>query len=221
MAELGQRWPAMQAMECSLCQAERDRRNRVMDGDDPRVRREPCLPAPFIHKNNEQKYHAMLLRAREQAKMQRIHVLWFCIVDTPQNPAQIVKTPARLKQRLQRFLQLHDQQTAGIPGLNVLYEGMQAKVIEKLVENKQIVILKHSPCTVIGWTLHPADAASAPGAERCLSPLHLLEIPRGHVDGGHTPQSRSLAALSRPPLLGAQRSAGIEDQAPRLHDAPR
>ena len=32
-----------------------------------------------------------------------------------------------------------------------------------------VVILKHSPCTVIGWELHPADAASAPGAERFLN----------------------------------------------------
>ena len=108
----------------------------------------------------------MLLRAHEQAKMQRKHVLWFAAVDTPQNPAQIVKTPAKLKQRLQRFLQFHDQQTAGVPGLNLLYEGMQARVIEKLVENKNIVILKHYPCTVIGWTLHLGDAASAAGAER-------------------------------------------------------
>ena len=56
-----------------------------------------------------------------------------------------------------------------MPGLNLLYEGMQARVTEKLVKNKNVVILKHSPCTVVGWELHPADAASAPGAERFLT----------------------------------------------------
>ena len=75
----------MQALECSMCKAERDRRNRVMAGDDPRVRSEPYLSAPFIHKNNEPKYHAMLLRAHEQAKTLRKHVLWFAAVDTPEN----------------------------------------------------------------------------------------------------------------------------------------
>ena len=115
----------------------------------------------------------MLLRAHEQAKIQRKHVLWFAAEDLPDNPAQIVKTPAKLKQRLQRFLQYHDQQTAGVPGLNLLYEGMQARVTEKLVKNKNVVIIKHPPCTVVGWELHPADGASAPGAERFLT-----DIPR-------------------------------------------
>ena len=173
MADQNQDWTAMQALECSVCHAERERRNRVMAADDPRVRHEPYLSASFIHKNNEPKYHAMLLRAHEQAKTRRQHVLWFAAVDTPENPAEIVKTPAELKQRLQRFLQLHDQQTAGIPGLNILYEGMQARVTEKLVQNKNIVILKLSPCTVIGWTLHPADAATTSGAERFLNCLPL------------------------------------------------
>ena len=169
MAEQELDWEAMQELECPVCQAQRERRNRVLAAEDTRVRSEPYLSAPFIHKNNEPKYHAMLQRAHEQAKMQRKHVLWFAAVDTPANPAQIVNTPAKLKQRLQRFLQYHDQQTAGVPGLNILYEGMAARVAANLVKNKNVVILKHSPCTVLGWELHPADAATAPGAERFLN----------------------------------------------------
>ena len=60
---------AMQEPECSLCKAERERRNRVMAGEDSRVRNEPYLSAPFIHKENWQKYHAIFLRAHEQANM--------------------------------------------------------------------------------------------------------------------------------------------------------
>ena len=106
----------------------------------------------------------MLLRAHEQAKIQCKHVLWFAAEDRPDNPAQIVKTPAKPTQRLQRFLQYHDQQTAGVPGLNLLYEGMQARVTEKLVKNTKLVILNHFLPTVVGRELHPADAATAPGA---------------------------------------------------------
>ena len=72
----------------------------------------------------------MLLRAAEQAKTDRKYTLWFAATDTPDNPAQIVKTPGKLQQRLQRFLQFHDQQTAGVPRLNIRYEGMQARVTE-------------------------------------------------------------------------------------------
>ena len=76
-------WPAVQDMECSPCKSERDRRNRVMAGDDPRVRKEPYLSAPFSHKNKKPMYHAMLLRAHAQAKMLRKHVLWLAAMDTP------------------------------------------------------------------------------------------------------------------------------------------
>ena len=127
----------MQPMACSICKVERNRRNRLLEEVDPRVREEPFLSAPFIHKNNEPKYHAMLLRAAEQAKTDRKYTLWFAAIDTPDNPAQIVKSPGQLQHRLQRFLQFHDQQTAGVPGLNILYEGMQARVTEKLVNHKK------------------------------------------------------------------------------------
>ena len=97
----------------------------------------------------------MLLRAHEQAKKERKHVFWLAAEDRPDNPAQIVKTPAKLKQRLQRLLQYHDQQTAGVPGLNLLYEGMQARVTEKLVKNKNVVILKHPPALSSGGNSIP------------------------------------------------------------------
>ena len=77
MASAGESWAAMQGQECSICSAERDRRNRVLEVEDPRVRREPYLSAPFIHKNNEPKYHANLLRANEQAKTERKYTLLF------------------------------------------------------------------------------------------------------------------------------------------------
>lgn len=80
-----------------------------------------------------------------------------------------MKTPGGLQQSLQRFLQFHDQHTAGVPGHSPLYDGVHARVTDELVENKNIVMLKHFLCTVIGWELHPADAASAPGAERSLN----------------------------------------------------
>ena len=72
-----------------------------------------------------------------------------------------------------RWLQYHDQKTAGIPGLLPLYIGMKARITEKLCKSPPL--LKHSPCTVVGWELDPEDAASQPpdksggqGSERLL-----------------------------------------------------
>ena len=107
-------------MECKSCQVERERRNRLILPEDPRVVQQPFVSAPYMHKNNEPKYHAMLLRAAEHAKQQRRHMLWFAAEDTAENPAQVAKTPQKLKERLERLLHLHDQKTAGIPGLTPL-----------------------------------------------------------------------------------------------------
>ena len=161
----------MQEMECEKCKKERERRNRLISSEDIRVREEPFLSAPYMHKNNEPKYHAMLLRAAEHAKKQKLHVLWYAAQDTPENPAQIAKAPGKLKERLERLLQLHDQKTAGIPGLCPLYVGMPGRTTEKICMTKDVTILKHMPCKLVGWELHPADRLNIPGCERFLQYL--------------------------------------------------
>ena len=118
MASAGASWDMMQCQECGVCQAERSRRNRLIDVDDTRVKREPFLSAPYVHQNNAPKYHAMLLRAVEEAKRGSDgpkHILWVRAQDTPHNPKEIAATPAKVDKQRDRFLQFHDQQTAGIP----------------------------------------------------------------------------------------------------------
>jgi len=91
----------------------------------------PFVGAPYVHKNNEPKYHALLLRAEEHAKRERKYRLWFAAQDKPCNPAEICKDVKQLQKKLERFLQFHDQWTAGIPGLCLLTEGLQMRVTEK------------------------------------------------------------------------------------------
>ena len=158
-------------MECTECAAERERRNRLIAPEDPRLVEEPFVSAPYMHKNNEPKYHAMLLRAAEHAKQRKLHILWFNAQDTPENPAQVAKSPEKLQERLQRFLQLHDQKTAGIPGLTPCYVGLKGRVTEKISMKKGLTILKHMPCTLVGWDLHPAGRHNLPGSERLLNYL--------------------------------------------------
>ena len=68
MAKEGKAWQEMVSMKCAACSAERKRRARVLEPADKRVHEEPFLSAPYIHQNNDPKYHAMLLRAAEAAK---------------------------------------------------------------------------------------------------------------------------------------------------------
>ena len=121
MALAGEPWSVTQQLKCSSCKQERDRRNRLVMPEDPRLKMEPFLSAPYVHQNNEPNYHAMLLRAVEEAKHGSCgprHILWVVAEDTPQNPKEISEDLAKLKKKRARFLQYHDQTTAGIPGLS-------------------------------------------------------------------------------------------------------
>ena len=90
----GKSWEKREAMECDKCKDERERRNRLIAAGDSRVTQDPFVDAPYMHKNNEPKYHAMLLRAAEHAKKLEKHVLWFGAEDTPENPSQLAQSDA-------------------------------------------------------------------------------------------------------------------------------
>ena len=172
MALDGKSWSDMQSLECQQCSAERGRRNRLVEAGDERVLQEPFLSAPYVHRNNEPKYHAMLLRAVESAKRHETgpqHILWIRAEDVLHNPQEVAATPERVDKKRARFLQFHDQKTAGIPGIFPLHKGMKVRMTEKITKGKKITILKHQSCTVAGWDLHPADRVHEKGCERLLN----------------------------------------------------
>jgi hypothetical protein len=174
MATRRESWQSMRAMECQTCAVERDRRNRLAAPHDPRIRQTPFVEAAYVHKNNEPKYHALLLRAVEYAKRATdtpAHILWVMAHDTPQNHAEMAVSAARMDQKRARWLQYHDQKTAGSPGLLPLYVNIPARVTETI--SKKLNILKHTPCKVVGWDLHPADRQRGDMPERQLEYLLL------------------------------------------------
>ena len=151
LAQAGMKWASMVLMECVECATERQRRNRLIEPQDPRIRQSPFIDAPYVHQHNEPKYHAPPLRAVENAKSggsTPAHILWVVAQDDPDNPAEVFANEAQMHHKKQRWLQYHDQMTAGIPGLLPLYLGMRARVTEKI--SKTLGILKHTPCTVVG-----------------------------------------------------------------------
>jgi len=174
MACLWVSWQEMAELECADCAQERARRNRLVEPKDPRVKEPPFLEAPYVHQNNEPKYHALLVRAVEAAKRAENkprHVVWVVAKDVPRNPEEFDVSPEQLQKKRCRWLQLHDQQTAGLPGLLPLYKGLRARVTERL--SKKLHLFKHTPCTVVGWDLHPADKGTSQDGQRVLQYLPL------------------------------------------------
>ena len=120
MALKGSSWMEMEELECTTCRSERARRNRLIAPNDPRILKEPFLSAPYVHRNNEPKYHAMLLRAVEQAKRGEGGpkcILWVRAQDMPHNPKEIASTADKVDKKRERVLQFLDQKTLGFLGL--------------------------------------------------------------------------------------------------------
>ena len=55
-----------------------------------------------------------------------------------------------------------------------MYMGMRAIVNEKLAKGARITILKHAPCTIVGWELHRADKLRTVGSQRVLQELPIV-----------------------------------------------
>jgi hypothetical protein len=118
---------------------------------------EPFLSAPYINRNNRPKYHATFLRAEEWAKKRCLYRLWFFAQDTPCNPRELGPNKNAVTKKLTRFLTFHEQETAGLPGLNMLCKGLPVRMTEKIVKNSKITILKQQSGTIYGWILNPND----------------------------------------------------------------
>jgi hypothetical protein len=167
------------------CKGERQRRNRLMQQNDPRVRQEPFLDAPYVYQNKETRYHAALLRAMEVGKRHTSgaqHILWVIAQDYPHDPKQVARTTKKMEEKRIEFLQFHYDKTKDIPGLLPLFMGMRAHVTDRIArgrdsQNREVTILKHTPCIIVGWDLQTADRRHETGSERILSYLpHVIYI---------------------------------------------
>ena len=138
-------WRDMVTMECADRSTERRRRCRLLSPNDPRVSQEPFLSAPYIHQNNEPKYHVSLLRAQEHAKRNALRpqrILWVVAQDKPKDEHEFKQLNAvQIQQQRRRWLQRHDQDTAGAPCIFPLYNGLYVRATEKI--SKKLSILKH------------------------------------------------------------------------------
>jgi hypothetical protein len=134
----------------------------------------PFLDAPYVHQNNQPKYHAMLLRAVEHAKRgwsSPRQLFWVKAIDSPLKPSDIGRTPEEVDKKLARFLQFHDQMTKGIPGLWPLYMHAPVRVTEKIRHSQKITVLKHTSGRIVGWELHTGDLDKGDGDQILLGYL--------------------------------------------------
>ena len=144
-------WKLRVAYECETCAVERKRRCCVLQGgDDKRHQREPFAHAPFVHPFNAPKYHAQQLRAVNFAKATNRQVLWVIARDKVLTKSED-SAALDLARRQERFLELHDRDTAGVMGMLPLVLDMPVRFTNS--ENREQGVFKHSRGHLRGWCL--------------------------------------------------------------------
>ena len=114
----------------------------------------------------------MLVRALEHAKRggdTPEQVLWIQAKDTPLKPQDLGRTQEQIDKKRERFLQLHDQKTQGIPGLLLVYMNAPVRLTEKIKLSSEIIALKHTSGKIVGWELHAGDSQETTEFQRVLN----------------------------------------------------
>ena len=162
MFRRGCSWTLRQNLECEVCQRERTRRCRVMIPGDASERRHletPFSDAPCVHPFNAPKYHAQQLRASNYAKSTSKQLLWTVAYDIPLAAEEATLSKDELEPMRERWLQLHDKQTAGMPGLLLLVQNLP--MYFTATESREEGVFKNSRATLIGWVLTERTGASS------------------------------------------------------------
>ena len=170
MRRQGCSWEERCQLECVLCRTERVRRARVqLSPADLRHQTPRFAGAPFVHPFNAAKYVVSQQRAIRFAQTHRRILLWVVAHDKPKTAEDAALKGSALQARRERWLRLHDKQTAGIMGLFPCVRDLPVRFTETVDREKGI--FKNSRGVLKGWELSELDAqrvTAATTAEVCL-----------------------------------------------------
>ena len=121
--------------------------------------------APYIHPYNVPKYMAAALRSQNFARSVKRPVLWVMARDTPVTDADKSLKGEALHRARERWWQLHDQKTSGVPGIFPLVQGLPVQFTTTYARADHI--FKFTRCRLWGWELQPLDEQRLAG---CTEP---------------------------------------------------
>ena len=106
--------------ECNICKRERARRCIVLGGgnnDDIPETMKRFSGAAYVHPYNQPKYHAQILRAVSFARASSERIYWCLAEDWPITADDEELSQEDIARMQEKFLERHDRDTAGIPGI--------------------------------------------------------------------------------------------------------
>ena len=153
-------WALRQTEECGVCQAHRQRRCCIIEGNARNFERYQSgafADAPFVHPFRAPSYHAQHLRSIAFAKNNNRRLLWVTAFDKLMNVDSTWKSEQG-QQRKEKWLEYHERFTNGIPGLLPLVVDLPIRFTDAPSPSaREQGIFKHARGILRGWQLESEE----------------------------------------------------------------
>ena len=155
-------WMQRKGMECDHCKKERVRRRVVLQQEDEvdmeRFQSPPFSTAPYVHPFRHPSYFATHVRALHMAKVENRRLSWCVAFDKPKG-GSLQGGTMEAEKRKERWLELHDRNTGGIPGLLPLVLDMPVRFSDAVDKDARVQgVFKHTRGILRGWDLDETEA---------------------------------------------------------------
>jgi len=157
----------LQKKECSICQAERKEKHRVMDGrTDRRHRSEHFITAPAIFPNNDIKYEVNKCRAQIYAAEKKLAITWSIAKDKPSN--KVIAEKPHIAEEKKVWLTRHDRDCGDLYGVLPLAVGLPVMLTDHYDRNPEKQLLKGRIGEVKSWITDDREDSEFEGSNRYL-----------------------------------------------------
>ncbi len=160
----------LNSTECEECGKVRDSRRRVLRLGQEKyseIQQHPFLDAPAVFACNVPKYFAVLLRAREYAKLNHLQLSWCAARDIPLFRDDRDLPEEQLHAKRCKWLEKHDQQTSHLSSLFPLVGGLPVRLTDSIDRRRKLYRGRRGH--IVGWAPHPAETREEVDGELLLS----------------------------------------------------
>ena len=145
-------------MECATCRNTRHQRKRVLEQemlDSDTLHQSPFDAAPALYAKNAPRYHTIMLRASEYARVNNIALHWCWAQDIPLQREDRDLALEKLNEKRRRWLEHHDQETCHISSVVPLAHKLPVRITDCIDRKKSLYRGRRG--YIVAWAPHEEE----------------------------------------------------------------
>ncbi len=147
-------------LECAACRKRRHDRNRVLrerGEQEQNLKQPPFDVALSLYAYNIPRYYTIMLRAKDFARVHQRRLRWCVARDVPLHRDDRDLPVDQLDAKRQRWLLMHDQDTAHLASSLPLVPGLPVRLTETVDRGK--FLFRGRRGKIYGWAPHPEETS--------------------------------------------------------------